>query len=127
MTIWYENLFAILQKSTLANLWDDHPPFQIDGNFGATAAIAEMLLHSHNHEIKLLPALPSQWPEGHVRGLRARGDYTVDLRWKGGELVEATVHAGERATDTVRVVYGNKPVQLSIKPGEAASIAKNDF
>ena len=90
----YENLHAILTRSTLDNLWDNHPLFQIDSNFDACAAIAEMLLHSHNNEIKLLPVLPDPWTSGHVRGLRARGDYTVDIKWQDGKLVEAIVRAG---------------------------------
>ncbi len=89
----YDNLHAILAQATLDNLWDVCPPFQIDGNFGATAAVAEMLLHSHNNEIKLLPALPAQWPDGLITGLKARGNYTVDISWKDGQLVEATVRA----------------------------------
>lgn len=124
----YENLIAILRRSTLENLWDNHPPFQIDGNFGSTAAIAEMLLHSHNDEIKLLPALPDQWPDGHVSGLRARGDYTVDIRWKGGALSVATVHAERNAASgKIPVVYKDMRKDIEIEPGRSVELRLEDF
>ncbi len=113
-----ENLNDLLRKSTLPNLFDTHPPFQIDGNFGGAAAIAEMLLQSQNGEIHLLPALPTQWEEGSIHGLRARGACTVDIDWKSGKLTKVSVKSDHGGLFTVR--YMDKTKQLKLKAGETA-------
>ncbi len=111
-----EHLYALLQKSTLPNLFDTHPPFQIDGNFGGTAGIAEMILQSQNDVIRLLPALPESWPEGSVSGLRARGACTVDINWKEGLLSKVKIKSDKGGTYLLKYKEASKEIVL--KAGE---------
>ncbi|MCL6476506.1 MAG: glycoside hydrolase N-terminal domain-containing protein [Firmicutes bacterium] len=104
----YENLMALLKQSTLPNLFDTHPPFQIDGNLGGAAGIAEMLLQSHAGEIHLLPALPRAWQEGYVQGLRARGNVRVDIFWKGGKLTRAVLRMAVDGSYRIRIPAGQR-------------------
>jgi alpha-L-fucosidase 2 len=88
----YENVYALLRKSMLPNLFDNHPPFQIDGNFGLVSGIAEMLLQSHQGEDKLLPALPKKWKSGKITGLCSRSGKTMDIEWKDGKVTSQVVY-----------------------------------
>lgn len=116
----YYNFEQILAKSTLPNLFDNHPPFQIDGNFGATAAIAEMLVQSTAERIVLLPALPKAWNTGHVKGLCVKGGAEVDIYWQDGQLVKAVIRAKKDIATKVR--YKEAIQEIFVKAGEEQEI-----
>jgi alpha-L-fucosidase 2 len=116
-------------ERTYPNLFDAHPPFQIDGNFGGTSGITEMLLQSlksprGEDEIWLLPALPSAWPEGHITGLRARGGLKVDLSWKNGSLAECRLATERSGQWTLRSAESSLPIE--IKAGRSKTVQLRD-
>lgn len=103
------------------NLFDAHPPFQIDGNFGGTAGVAEMLLQSHGGVVRVLPALPAAWPTGQVRGLRARGGHTVDITWRDGRPETVVLHAA--VAGSVRLAYGNRQRTVRVRAGDVVRLS----
>ncbi|KQM21113.1 alpha/beta hydrolase [Sphingomonas sp. Leaf24] len=134
-TAWRANLWARLKDGdhahrilayllgparTYPNLFDSHPPFQIDGNFGGTRAMAEMLLQSRDDELLLLPALPRAWGQGSITGLRARGGLGVDLRWRGGRLDEAVLRAGVAGRRQVRL--NDTKIDIDLIPGRTVRL-----
>ena len=114
----------LLKNGTLSNLWDTHAPFQIDGNFGGTAGIAEMLLQSHMGFIHILPALPDAWEEGSITGLCAKGGFEVDIVWKEGKLQEITIHSksGERCN----LRYGESTLSFNTRKERSYKVVLSD-
>lgn len=114
----YSNLEQLISKSTLPNMFDNHPPFQIDGNFGGTAAIAEMLVQSTEERIVLLPALPKAWNSGNIKGLCVRGGAEISLYWKDGQLTKCKIKAKHKLH--THVIYKQKRISISLEAGEEA-------
>jgi len=105
---------------TYPNMFDAHPPFQIDGNFGGTSGIAEMLMQSEGGEIELLPALPTAWASGHVSGLRARGGFELDIAWADHKLTSAKITSTSGQKAVVR--YGDKTTEIQLKSGKSVQL-----
>ncbi len=107
------------------NLFDAHPPFQIDGNFGYTAGVAEMLLQSHEGKIRLLPALPTDWATGKISGLKARGNIEVSMEWENGKLIQATFSSEKNKT--VLVDYKSQTIEIELKENQPLKINTENF
>jgi alpha-L-fucosidase 2 len=128
----HDNVTELLARSTLPNLFNTHPPFQIDGNFGGTAGIVEMLLQSHAGEVHLLPALPRAWPRGRFRGVRARGGLEVGLAWRDGRATSAELIASADGEPRIRlpkgqriagIRQGGEPVPIRLHEDETVSLS----
>ena len=115
-----ENVQLLFRNSTLDNLFDTHPPFQIDGNFGGAAGIAEMLLQSQNGELHILPALPTTWPRGEIKGIRGQGGYTVAISWEQGKL--KTLHITADKTGICNVRYRDQLLKVNLVKGTATKV-----
>jgi alpha-L-fucosidase 2 len=117
-----ELLQLFSDRNTCPNLFGLHPPMQIDGNFGITAAVAEMLLQSQEGTIDLLPALPTDWRNGSIAGLRARGGFVVDESWKDGSLSAVTVRNAAGTTGIATLRYGDRTVTCHLRPGATITL-----
>ncbi len=121
----YYNIEQLFANSTYPNMFDKHPPFQIDGNFGATAGMAEMVLQSSSERLVLLPALPSAWKKGSMKGLRMKGNAQVDIAWENGALTECRIQAEDDLCTKVR--YQEKVIALKVAAGEEKTLTSADF
>jgi alpha-L-fucosidase 2 len=122
----HDHIQLLFKKSIFDNLFDAHPPFQIDGNFGYTAGIAEMLLQSHGkNTIRLLPALPSIWKNGHIEGLKARGGFTVDMYWSDNILDKAVI--ASKYDNKINIIYNKEKTLLDLKKGEKFTYNPNSY
>ncbi|WP_299668384.1 glycoside hydrolase family 95 protein [uncultured Polaribacter sp.] len=123
----YENVLALQRKSTLPNLLDVHPPFQIDGNFGVVSGITEMLLQSHNGEVHVLPALPKAWNSGHIQGILAKKGFEIDIKWEKGQLESLVIHS--KLGNVLKFRYNEIQKSLATKKGDILIWKKdeNDF
>jgi alpha-L-fucosidase 2 len=116
----YDMIQGLLKYNILPNLLGNHPPMQMDGNFGITAAICEMLVQSHAGEIHLLPALPKQWQTGSIKGLCARGAFEVDIQWKDNRLTNAIIRS--KGGKKCKVRYGDKVIDITLTPGQSYTL-----
>ncbi len=119
----HQHVLDLLRKSTLPNLFDTHPPFQIDGNFGGTSGIAEMLLQSPNNVVHILPALPKAWPKGFIKGLKTRGNFEVDIYWAAGNLEK--VQLKSLSGGLARIMYNNQIREIATEKGETYLFSEN--
>jgi alpha-L-fucosidase 2 len=122
----YKLIGEFIKGNVYPNLWGYHPPFQIDCNFGYAAGVSEMLVQSHMGIVQLLPALPKAWPEGHVKGLRVRGGYELDLEWKAGKLTRALIRNVSSATGECVVRYGDVTRKIVVPRGEAREFTEQE-
>ena len=121
----WQKVVELERERILGNLFNDHPPFQIDGNFGFTAGIAEMLIQSHQDNlITLLPAIPEAWDKGEVKGLKARGNITVDMQWANNRLTSATLTAANDCT--VQVQLNGKTRKIKLEKGKGFILMNNE-
>ena len=119
----YEMVQSYLRYNALDNLFGNHPPMQMDGTYGMTGGMSEMLVQSHAGQIELLPALPPAWKDGHVKGIRARGDITIDMTWKNGRVTNYKLRSGSKGKPVVVVVNGSK---TKVTPAKIAGAAADD-